>query len=62
MRKTRTLLLCILWGALSIALAIVVVCEMGLLQPGWLTDNVMAEYAAAVALELLTLIVIPLSL
>ena len=55
-------MLCILWGALSIALAIVVACETGLVQPGWLTGNVMVEYVVAMVLELLTLIVIPLSL
>lgn len=56
------MLLCILWGALSIALAMVVVCETGLVMPGWLAGNVMAEYVAAMVLELMTLIVIPLAL
>ena len=62
MKTTRTLLLTILWGALALAIAVIVICETGLLQPGWLTGNVVVEYVTAVVLELTTLVVIPLSL
>lgn len=61
MKKTRTILLTTLWGALGLALLIIVVYETSIVEQGALTGNVMAEYGTAVILELLALVLIPLS-
>ena len=61
MKKTRTILMTTLWGVLGLALLIIVAYETSLFDQGALTGNVMAEYGIAVILELLALVLIPLS-
>ena len=61
MKKTRTILMTTFWGALGLALLIIVAYETSLFDQGALTGNVMAEYGTAVILELLALVLIPLS-
>lgn len=61
MKHTRTILLATLWGALLLALLIIVTYETSLVEQGALAGNVMAEYATAVTLELSALVLIPLA-
>ena len=61
MKKTRTILLTTLWGALLLALLIILAYEMSVVVPGRLAGNDVAEYGTAVILELLALVLIPLS-
>lgn len=61
MKKTRTMLLAVLWGALLLALLIIVAYETSLVEPGMLAGNVVAEYGTAVMLELSALVLIPLA-
>ena len=62
MKKTKNILKATLWGALLLAVLIVLVYETGLLDSGVLSGKVVVEYATAVTLELLALVVIPFSL
>ena len=61
MKKIVKILLATLWGALLLALLIILVFETGLLDSGTLAGNKVTEYGTAVILELMALVLIPLS-
>ena len=55
-------MLSILWTTIIAAFIMVVVFELDILLPGFLGSNTLTEYTCAVAMEIISLAVIPLSL
>ena len=60
MKKTRKILLTTLWGALLVALLVILVYETSIIDQGALAGNAKAEFVTAVILELSALMLIPL--
>ena len=62
MQKTRIILLAVWWGTCILAGAVVLAFETGLVVPGAWIGNARMEFMMSVAMELLTLVAIPLAL
>ncbi len=62
MQKTRKVLLAVLWCSCALAGFLIIIFETGIWMPGALSGNAKTEFALTVSMELLTLLVIPLSL
>ncbi len=62
MNNSRKLLLVEFWMPLFICLCIIILFENDILLSGGWTENKVQEYYVAIAMELLTIILIPLSL
>lgn len=62
MKEMRRILLFEFWLTIAISLTLVVLYESEVLLPGDFSNNAAAEYYAAIAMELITICLIPLSL
>ncbi len=62
MRKTRQILLSLLWGTCAIALVMIILFETDILHQGILHENVKMEYGFSVVMELAALCAIPASI